>query len=387
MRTADRPLRIAVVAGEASGDRLGAGLIRALRSGPREVEVAGVAGPEMREAGCRPLMDASRFAVMGLAEIVRHLPRLWMLRRRLLGRLAAFRPDVFVGIDAPELNLGLAARMTKRGVPVVQYVCPSIWAWRAGRARRIRRCCDSVLCLLPFEPGLLRKQGIQGEFVGHPMADDRRLEFRRAGNDDGRGAGSLLVALLPGSRRSEILRIGPPVAQAAAWLAERRPRVRFASAAATATGQRQFSEVLRRFAPEVEVRAATGNARALLAEADLALAASGTVTMEAMLSGCPLVVTYRVAPLTAWIARAFRLLKTPWVALPNVLAGGEIVPEFLQNRARGALLGAELLRLHDDPQAREEMRVEFARLSESLGRGASERAARAVLAAARVNRP
>ena len=374
----DRPLRIAVVAGEASGDRLGAGLIRALHAGPRAVEVAGVAGPEMREAGCRPLMDASGFAVMGLAEVLSHLPRLWMLRRRLLGRLAAFRPDVFVGIDSPELNLGLAGRMKKLGVPTVQYVCPSIWAWRAGRARRIRRCCDSVLCLLPFEPGLLGKQGIPGEFVGHPMADEARDKSRREGN---RGSG-LLVALLPGSRSAEVLRIGPPIAQAAARLFARRPDARFASAAATPTGALQFAAIVKRFAPGVELRPAPQSARALLAEADLALAASGTVTMEAMLSGCPLVVAYRVAPLTAWIARAFRLLKTPWVALPNILAGSEIVPELLQNRARGELLGAELLRLYDDPKARERMRAEFARLSELLGQGVSERAARAVLAVA-----
>ncbi len=324
-------------------------------------------------------MDASKFAVMGLAEILSHLPRLWMLRRRLLGQLAAFRPDVFVGIDSPELNLGLAARMKKLGVPTVQYVCPSIWAWRAGRARRIRRCCDSVLCLLPFELPLLREQGIPGQFVGHPMADAARNGSRRQGN---RG-NSLLVALLPGSRRSEILRIGPSIAQAAAWLAARRSSARFAFAAATGPGAIQFSAILKRFAPDIEVRTSSGSARALLAKADLALAASGTVTMEAMLSGCPLVVAYRVAPLTAWIARALRLVKTPWISLPNILAGSGIVPELLQGRARGELLGAELLRLHDDPQARRSMRAEFARLSALLGRGASARAAKAVLAAAR----
>ena len=379
--TADRPLRIAVVAGEASGDRLGAGLIRALAAAPEAVEVAGVAGPEMRAAGCRPLMDASRFAVMGLAEIVRHLPRLWMLRRRLLRQLAGFRPDVFVGIDSPELNLGLAARMKRRGVATVQYVCPSIWAWRAGRARRIRRCCDAVLCLLPFEPGLLREQRIRGEFVGHPMADEPRGPARPETAE----GGGLLVALLPGSRRSEVLRIGPPIARAAAWLARRRPGVRFASAAASPRGRVEFSALLKRFAPGVAVRWAPENARGLLAEADLAVAASGTVTMEAMLCACPLVVAYRVAPLTAWIARVFRLVKTPWVALPNILAGRELAPELLQKRARGDLLGAELLRLHDDSGARGRMRAEFARLSESLSRGASERAARAVLAAARAS--
>ena len=365
-----------MVAGEASGDRLGAGLVRALKDGWPGVEVAGAAGPGMRQAGCRPLMDASRFAVMGLAEIVLHLPRLWWHRRRLLKRLIRFRPHVFVGIDSPELNLGLAARMKKRGVPTVQYVCPSIWAWRAGRARRIRRCCDAVLCLLPFEVRALREQGVAGEFVGHPLADEKPPAIGRERGD------GLLVALLPGSRRSEILRIGPPMARAAAWLARRRPNVRFASAAATSKGHLEFAAIARRVAPEITVRKAPGNACALLAEADLAVAASGTVTMEAMLCGCPLVATYRVAPLTAWIARSLRLVKTPWVALPNVLAGREIVPELLQDRARGELLGAELLRLHDDPGARAGMRAEFARLTRSLGRGVSEKAARAVLALA-----
>ena len=380
MRTPDRALRIAVVAGESSGDRLAAGLIRSLRAGPVEIEVAGVAGPEMRAAGCRQMLDASEFAVMGLAEIVRHLPRLWVLRRRLLSELAEFRPDVFVGVDAPELNLGLAGRMKRRGVRTVQYVCPSIWAWRAGRARRIRRCCDQVLCLLPFEPGLLREKGIAAEFVGHPMADE--LADVPASAGDGR-EGDLLVALLSGSRSSEVARIGPPVARAAAWLAARRPGARFATAAASPPREAEFSAILKRLAPGVEVARIHENARDLLQEADLALAASGTVTMEAMLCGCPLVVAYRVAPLTAWIAGVFRLLKTPWVALPNVLAGRELAPEFLQGRARGALLGAALLDLYDDAGARRAMRDEFVRLSGLLGRGVSDAAARAVLSLAR----
>lgn len=375
--SADRPLRIAVVAGEASGDRLGAGLIRSLRAGAVAVEVAGVAGPAMRAAGCRAMLDASEFAVMGLAEIVRHLPRLLSLRRRLLKELEAFRPDVFVGIDSPELNLGLASRMKRQGARTVQYVCPSIWAWRAGRVGRIRRCCDFVLCLLPFEPGLLRQKGIPAEFVGHPMADE---EAPDPGVPPARAReGDLLVALLPGSRASEVTRMGPEFARAAAWLAARRPGARFATAAASDERRTEFAAALKRFAPGIEVRRPAGNARALLKEADLALAASGTVTMEAMLCACPLVVAYRVAPLTAWIARTFRLLKTRRVALPNLLAGRELAPEFLQGRARGAILGAALLRLYDDAGARQAVRVEFARLAASLGRGASDRAASAVL--------
>ena len=369
-----------MVAGEASGDRLGAGLIRSLRAGTLDVDVAGVAGPAMREAGCRPMLEASQFAVMGLAEVVRHLPRLWMLRRRLLRQLAEFRPDIFIGVDSPELNLGLAGRLKRRGVRTVQYVCPSIWAWRAGRVRRIRRNCDRVLCLFPFEPALLRKEGVEAVFVGHPIADEQAPEG--GGSLTAVREGRLLVALLPGSRGSEISRIGPPIAQAAAWLAAKRSGVRFATAAATPQGREQFAAILRRFAPGVEVRQARGSARELLKNADLAAAASGTVTMEAMVCGCPLVVAYRVVPLTAWIARAFRLLKTPYVALPNVLAGRRVVPELLQERARGEALGAELLSLYDDPGARRAMRVEFARLSESLRRGVDDRAAQAVLALA-----
>ena len=381
MTPTDRALRIAVVAGEASGDRLGAGLIRSLRAGPVEVEVAGVAGPAMREAGCKAIFDSSEFAVMGLAEIVRHLPRLWMLRRRLLRQLGEYRPDVFVGVDSPELNLGLAGRLKRRGVHTVQYVCPSIWAWRSGRARRIRRNCDRVLCLLPFEPALLRDKGVEAVFVGHPIADEQPPE--RIGSLPSARKGHLLVALLPGSRSSEIGRIGPPIARAAAWLKERRPGVRFSTAAATGQGREQFDAILRRFAPGVEVSRESGNARDLLARADLAAAASGTVTMEAMVCGCPLVAVYRVVPLTAWIARVFRLLKTPHIALPNILAGRKLVSELLQERARGETLGAELLRLYDDPGARQTMRAEFARLSESLGRGVNDRAAQAVLALAK----
>ncbi|MDE0244921.1 MAG: lipid-A-disaccharide synthase [Gammaproteobacteria bacterium] len=381
MTLPDRALRIAVVAGEASGDHLGAGLIRSLRAGPVEVDVAGVAGPAMREAGCRTMLESSEFAVMGLAEIVRHLPRLWMLRRRLLSRLGEFRPDIFIGVDSPELNLGLAGRLKRRGVRTVQYVCPSIWAWRSGRARRIRRNCDRVLCLLPFEPALLREKGVEAVFVGHPIADRQAPE--RAGSLTPARRGDLLVALLPGSRNSEISRIGPPIARAAAWLAERRPGVRFSTAAASGHAREQFSAILRRFAPGVDVLQEPGNARDLLARADLAAAASGTVTMEAMVCGCPLVAVYRVVPLTAWIARVFRLLKTPHVALPNILAGRKVVPELLQEQVRGDTLGAELLGLYDDPGARDAMRAEFARLSESLGRGVDDRAAQAVLALAK----
>ena len=381
MRPPDRAVRIAVVAGEASGDRLGAGLIRSLNAASVKVEVAGVAGPAMVEAGCRPMLQASQFAVMGLAEIVRHLPRLWRLRRRLLGQLGEFDPDIFVGVDSPELNLGLAGRLRRRGVRTVQYVCPSIWAWRYRRVRRIRRNCGRVLCLLPFEPALLREEGVDAVFVGHPLADEPAPG--RSGPPESVSENDLLVALLPGSRSSEISRIGPPIARAAAWLAKRRPGVRFSTAAASARGARQFAAILRRFAPGVEVRRAHENARDLLAEADLAVAASGTVTMEAMVCGCPLVVAYRVLPITAWIARVFRLLKTPYVALPNVLAGRELVPELLQNQASGQRLGAALLRLHDDPAARGAMRGEFSRLRESLGRGVNDRAAAAVLELAR----
>ncbi|MDE2252436.1 MAG: lipid-A-disaccharide synthase, partial [Gammaproteobacteria bacterium] len=220
-----RALRIAVVAGETSGDQLGAALISALRARAAGVQIRGVCGPLMRTAGCEPIAAAHELAVMGLVEVLAHLPRLLRLRRRLRREFLAWQPDVFIGIDAPEFNLGLAAQLHAAGLKTVQYVSPQVWAWREGRVRAIARACDQVLCLLPFEPAFYARHAVQARFVGHPLADQIPLEAERGA---ARGALTLaadavVVALLPGSRRGEVARLGPDFIRAAEALAASAP--------------------------------------------------------------------------------------------------------------------------------------------------------------------
>src|ERR1700681_956344 len=239
-------LRVAVVAGETSGDALGAALIAALRQRSGTIEFLGVAGPAMRAAGCAPLADAHQLAVMGLIEPLRHLPRLLRLRSMLIRRISAWEPDVFIGIDSPAFNLGLAGRFKSRGIATVQYVSPQVWAWRAGRVRKIARRCDLVLCLLPFEPEFYRSHAVRAEFVGHPLADQIPLAPGRAG---GRAALGLdahrpAVALLRGSRLGERQRLATPFIAAAIELSRRRPGLQLLAPMANATVRAQFERAL-----------------------------------------------------------------------------------------------------------------------------------------------
>ncbi|MBS0395074.1 MAG: lipid-A-disaccharide synthase, partial [Proteobacteria bacterium] len=241
--------RILIVAGETSGDNLGAGLIRALRARRPELEFEGVAGPAMVAAGCEAWEHVERLSVMGLFEVLRHLPRLFAVRRTLLARAAAAPPAAFIGVDYPEFNLGLAARLRPRGVPTVQYVSPQVWAWRQGRVRHMVRILDLVLCVLPFEPRFYAEAGLAAEFVGHPLADRIPLEPDRAGARArlGLGAADTVVALLPGSRRAEVERLAPDFLGAAAWLAARRPGVRFLAPMANRAARELFGAALARF--------------------------------------------------------------------------------------------------------------------------------------------
>ena len=236
------PLRVGIVAGESSGDQLGAALIAALRERVPDLQCFGVAGPKMIAAGCEAWAGAEELAVMGLAEVVRHLPRLLRLRASLAARFLASRPDVFVGVDAPEFNLGLAKRLHARGLRTVQYVSPQVWAWRQGRVRNIGRACDLVLCLLPFETAFYSSHGVPAVFVGHPLADQIPLEVDRQGARAALGlkTSATIVALLPGSRVGEVERLGTDFLQAAAWLAERRPDLEFIAPMATARARELF---------------------------------------------------------------------------------------------------------------------------------------------------
>jgi lipid-A-disaccharide synthase len=375
-----RALRIGVVAGETSGDQLGAALIDALRARSPGVEIRGVCGPLMRAAGCEPLADAHELAVMGLVEVISHLPRLLRLRRRLRNDFLAWRPDVFIGIDAPEFNLGLAAQLHAQGLCTVQYVSPQVWAWREWRVRSIGRACDLVLCLLPFEPAFYAQYAVPARFVGHPLADQIALDFDRGAvrSELALGEHDTVVALLPGSRRGEVTRLGPDFIAAAVALSAAVPGVQFIAPMAT-TEVRALFEQECAAAGFSGIRLLDGQARAALQAADVALVASGTASLEALLCRCPMVVAYRVNAVTAFLLLALRIVRLPHFSLPNLLAGEALVPEFLQKAVTGAQLARALQAQLADSEHRRTLEARFRAIHVSLRQDGAVRAAGAVL--------
>jgi lipid-A-disaccharide synthase len=375
------PLRVGIVAGESSGDQLGAALIAALRERVPELQCFGVAGPKMIAAGCEAWAGAEELAVMGLTEVLAHLPRLLRLRASLTARFLASRPDVFVGIDAPEFNLGLAKRLHARGLRTVQYVSPQVWAWRQGRVRNIGRGCDLVLCLLPFETSFYSSHGVPAAFVGHPLADQIPLEVDREGARAALGlkTSGTVVALLPGSRVGEVERLGTDFLQAAAWLAERRPDIEFIAPMATARAREAFESKQAEVPAAPKVLLIEGRAQQALAACDAAIVASGTATLETLLSRRPMVVAYRLGALTAFLLRRLRLVKVPYFSQPNLLVGRPLVPELFQEQVSGAALGEALLGRLSDPAYLRQLDEEFRKVHETLRGGAAARAAEAIL--------
>ena len=374
--------RIVIVAGETSGDRLGAGLIRAVRARRPDIEFAGIAGPSMQAAGCEVWVPSEELAVMGLAEVVRHLPRLRRILLDLEQRLAADPPDLYIGIDAPDFNLRVAHRLRPTGLRTVQYVSPSVWAWRPGRVRVLRAACDHVLCLLPFEADFLHRHGIPATFVGHPLADELATEL------DAPAARRLLclpaagpvVAMLPGSRAGELERLGPVFAATAAWLGLRTPDLTVVVPIATPALRARYASLWSPAATGgVNLRILDGQAQVAMAAADVVLLASGTATLEAMLINRPMVVAYRLAPLTFALLKTLRMVRVEHISLPNLLAGERLVPELLQSAATPAALGNEVLRWLAQAEERARLQQRFAVLGTALRRRASERAAEVVL--------
>jgi lipid-A-disaccharide synthase len=380
-RVASAPLTVGIVAGESSGDTLGAALISALLAVVPGVRFVGVAGPQMMALGCEAWAHSEELAMMGFTEPLLHLPRLLKLRSMLIRRFVAMRPDVFVGIDAPAFNLGLEKRLKAQGLKTVQYVSPQVWAWRQGRVRTIGRACDLVLCLLPFETEFYARHGVRAEFVGHPLADQIPLEVdrvcaRRAlAIDDG----ATVVALLPGSRMGEVERLGRDFAAAAAWIAERRSDVQFIAPMASARVRAAFEARIAALPAGPRIALLDGRSHECLAAADAVIVASGTATLETLLSGRPMVVAYRLSAMTAFLLRTFGLVKVPYFSQPNLLVGRRLVPEFFQEEVSGAALGTALLREIENPQHVSELTREFRRVHEVLRRGGAERAAAAIL--------
>jgi lipid-A-disaccharide synthase len=384
-------LRVAIVAGETSGDALGAALMGALRERAGPIEFRGVAGPAMRAAGCVALADAHELAVMGLIEPLQHLPRLLRLRSMLIKRISAWRPDLFIGVDAPAFNLGLAGRFKARGILTVQYVSPQVWAWRPGRVRTIARRCDLVLCLLPFEPEFYRSHAVRAEFVGHPLADQIPLQPDRAAARAALGldARRPVLALLPGSRLGEVQRLAAAFIATAIELSRRRPQLQLLAPMANAAARAAFEQALlgAPAAAALNLQLLDGQAREALTAADAALVTSGTATLEALLCGCPMVVAYRVGALTAVLLRTLRLVRLRYFSLPNLLAGEALAPEFFQEAVTSENLSGAIERALDDVAHREYLQREFLRVHQSLRAGGAGRAADVVLQLLRRERP
>jgi lipid-A-disaccharide synthase len=375
--------RIALVAGEASGDLLGAALVRDLKALHPDAGFAGVAGPQMRAAGVEAWHDCEELAVMGIVEVLKHLPRLLRLRRALRERLLAWKPDVVVGIDAPDFNLGLERRLKARGLRTVHYVSPSVWAWREGRAAKIGQSADRVLCLFPMEPAIYARHGVEARFVGHPLATmlpmhpDREAARRALGIV----GGGPLLALLPGSRGGEIARLGPVFLDTVARLLERRPGLRVLAPMANPRCRERFQRLLaahpRSLALHPALHLVDGRAREAMVASDAVLLASGTAALEAMLAKRPMVVAYRIAPLTHFLVKRLGLLKVERYSLPNVLAGEALVPERMQDDCRAELLAADVERLLDEGLA-PALRQRFEELHASLFAPSPRAAAEAV---------
>lgn len=369
-----RSLKIALVAGEASGDILGAGLMQAIKARHPDARFIGVGGPRMQAEGLDSYFPMERLAVMGLVEVLGRLPELLKRRRRLIRSLIDEQPDVFIGIDAPDFNLGVELKLRQAGIRTVHYVSPSVWAWRQKRVLKIQRACDLMLTLFPFEAQFYEAQQVPVCFVGHPLADAIPFEADRAAARAALGLpeqGSV-VALLPGSRGGEVERLGSLFLDAAERLRTLRPGLHFVLPCANAERRAQLEAMLA--GRELPVSLLDGRSHEALAACDAVLIASGTATLEALLFKRPMVVAYRVAPLTYRILR--RLVKSPYISLPNLLAARLLVPELIQEAATPDALATSLAPLLDDGAAQTEG---FDAIHRTLRRGASARAAEAVL--------
>lgn len=370
-----RPLKVALVAGEASGDILGAGLMQALRAHSPDIEFIGVGGPLMEAQGLTSYFPMERLAIMGLVEVLGRLPELLARRKRLISTLKAQQPDVFIGIDAPDFNLNIELQLREAGIKTVHYVSPSVWAWRQKRVFKIRKGCDLMLTLLPFEAQFYQQHQVPVLFVGHPLADSIAMctDQQSAREQLDLPADAQVVALLPGSRGGEVAKLGALFVDTARYLLAEKPHLRFIIPAANQARQEQLAAILADM-PNLPITILDGQSQTALQACDAVLIASGTATLEAMLFKKPMVVAYKLAPLSHWLLK--KMVKSPYVSLPNLLAAEMLVPEFIQDAATPEALGEAVLEQLRDGSTQTER---FTELHESLRCDASERAAQGVL--------
>ncbi|MGD2056546.1 MAG: lipid-A-disaccharide synthase [Gammaproteobacteria bacterium] len=375
MSDAIHPLHVGIVAGELSGDNLGAGLIHALRLQVPNAVFEGIGGPRMAAAGCFSLYPMEKLSVMGFTEVLNRLPELFFMRRELYRHFTATPPDIFIGIDAPDFNLALERRLKRAGIRTLHYVSPSVWAWRRYRTDRIARSSDCMLTLFPFEERFYRQQQLPVRCVGHPLADRLAddIDPLAARRSLGLAPHGALVALLPGSRSDEVKRLAGPFLRAAAWCQERRPELEFIVPLANDACRRLFEGALRRLEGRLPVHLLSGRSLEAMAAADAVLLASGTAALECLLLKRPMVVAYRLSPLSYRLARL--LARTEYFSLPNLLAGKQVVRELIQHEVTPERLGREIMKLLDNPRRCGEMQALFARIHQDLRRGADRRVA------------
>lgn len=374
---------IAIVAGEISGDILGAGLIKALKSHYPKARFIGVAGPQMLVEGCETLFDMEDIAVMGLAEVVKHLPRLLKRRKQVIDAMLAQRPDIFIGIDAPDFNLSIEEKLKRQGIKTIHYVSPSVWAWRQNRVHKIARSTDMVLAFLPFEKAFYDRFNVPCRFVGHTMADAIPLKPNRTeacallGLDETQR----YLAILVGSRRSEVEFLTEPFLRTADILHKKYPDLQFLVPLVNEKRIAQFNEIKQKVAPDLEVHILHSQARLAMIASEATLLASGTAALEAMLCKSPMVVGYKMKPLTYWLAK--RLVKTDYISLPNLLANQPLVPELIQDACHPENLAYHLSVYFsdksDDIRHKQQLKRQFAELHQQIQCNADQQAAQAVV--------
>lgn len=374
------PFKIAMVAGEASGDLLGSYLIEALKQHVPAARFFGIGGPKMEAAGLSVEWPAEKLSVRGYVEVLRHYREIARIRRLLLKRLLADRPDVFIGVDAPDFNLWLESRLKSSGIATVHFVSPSLWAWRGGRIRGIARSVNQILCLFPFEPEIYARQGIEARYVGHPLADVIPLEPNQEATRERLNLpqDALVFALLPGSRQSELHYLAETFIETAKRLHQRFPQARFLVPLVSRETRMQFeNELWRLGAQELPITLLFGHAHDAMGSADAVLVASGTATLEAALFKKPMVICYKMSP---WSWRLMRRMKyQPWVGLPNILSGRFVVPEFLQDDATPDNLSQALGNLVGDQLIRARLHHLFSAMHLQLRQNTAEQAAQAIL--------
>ncbi len=373
----DKALTVALVAGETSGDILGAGLIRSLKKHHPNIQFVGIAGPQMQAEGCKAWYEMEELSVMGIVEVLGRLRRILAIRRDITKRLIELKPDIFIGIDAPDFNLSLEGKLKQAGIKTIHYVSPSVWAWKQKRVFKIKRNTNLILAFLPFEKAFYDKFDVPCRFIGHKMADDIPLEPDQTAMRQQLGIplDCQCLALLPGSRHAEVTLLSEPFLKAAQLLRDKFPDLHIVVPLANEKRRQEFERIKAEIAPQLNVQLLDGHAREAMIASNAAILASGTVALECMLAKCPMVVGYKMKAFTFWLAK--KLIKTPYVSLPNILAGKEIVPELLQHDCTPENIANHVLPFLESDNI--ELKATFLALHKQIRCNADEQAAQAVL--------